>query len=779
MRCRQPGCTGTIVDGYCDVCGLPPATSVQQVKVQVDRVVPAPARPSARGNPPAESCSRPGCPGRIVDGYCDVCGTPSAALATRTASASPAAVTGASIPLASTPLGSARASSAMRRRERLRRNRTRHTRIGAGIIRVDPAPEVNPFAAVMSDPVVPEKRRNCPSCGKPVGRSTEAGSGSASGTCENCGAKYSFTPKLKPGDVVAGQYEVVGALAHGGMGWIYLARDLNVSGRAVVLKGLLNSEDPDLAKATISEQQFLARVSHPSIVEIYNFVTADSSPYIVMEYVGGRSLMQLLKQRKEMNRGVTSPLPVDQAVAFLIEILPALSYLHDQDLLYCDFKPDNVIQVGDSLKLIDLGGVRHLDDQSSEIYGTVGYQAPEVATSGPSVASDIYTIGRTLLVLCADLPTYQTEYATSLPDATQLQLFADHESVFRLISKCCAPDPNDRFVTVEEVREQLLGILREEVGWQSQRSALMTASSAHFDAPTVASDAFDWTQLPQLRPDVDDPQLDWLMSIESLPPTKRLVALEESGRSGVAVSLARARTALELSNSSVLLESVKTILAEDPWEWRALWLSGLDALNSRSFEKAQSAFNAVYGQLPGELAPKLALAIACEFGGEADIAEELYQVCARTDSAYVPAAGFGLARLYSARKELPKAVAALAMVPSTSRGFSEAQRLTADHLLAFGKDETQLSDAMIAVTSARMDQMTRLRYELAIYEKALTLLAESGTGRITLNGVSYKKAEIGRLVVASSQEVARFEPNAEARAVLIDRVTALRPWSLL
>ncbi len=130
--------------------------------------------------------------------------------------------------------------------------------------------------------------------------------------------------KLQPGDVVADQYEVVGALAHGGMGWIYLAKDRNVSGRWVVLKGLLNTGDADALAATIGEQRFLARVEHPLIVEIYNFVTHDDAGYIVMEYVGGRSLKQLLKQRMTTNNGVADPLPVDQALAFLIEILPAL-----------------------------------------------------------------------------------------------------------------------------------------------------------------------------------------------------------------------------------------------------------------------------------------------------------------------------------------------------------------------------------------------------------------------------------------------------------------------
>ena len=81
-------------------------------------------------------------------------------------------------------------------------------------------------------------------------------------------------PKLAPGELVAGQYEVLGCLAHGGLGWIYLAQDRNVSDRWVVLKGLLNTGDADAMAAAVAERQFLAQVEHPNIVRIYNFVAA-------------------------------------------------------------------------------------------------------------------------------------------------------------------------------------------------------------------------------------------------------------------------------------------------------------------------------------------------------------------------------------------------------------------------------------------------------------------------------------------------------------------------
>jgi len=106
----------------------------------------------------------------------------------------------------------------------------------------------------------------------PVGRARDGQPGRTEGFCPKCRNPFSFNPKLRAGDLVGGQYEVAGAIAHGGLGWVYVARDRNVSGRWVVLKGLLNSGDPDAVAAAIAEQQFLAQVEHPLIVEIFNFV---------------------------------------------------------------------------------------------------------------------------------------------------------------------------------------------------------------------------------------------------------------------------------------------------------------------------------------------------------------------------------------------------------------------------------------------------------------------------------------------------------------------------
>ncbi|MEU9699976.1 tetratricopeptide repeat protein [Streptomyces sp. NPDC047981] len=349
-------------------------------------------------------------------------------------------------------------------------------RLGAGLVTIPEVPRPDPRAAVMANPEVPERKRFCSrsDCGAPVGRARGDRPGRTEGFCTKCGHPYSFVPKLRGGDVVHGQYEVAGCLAHGGLGWVYLAVDRAVSDRWVVLKGLLDTGDQDAMAAAISERRFLAEIEHSNIVRIYNFVehldprTGSLDGYIVMEYVGGKSLKEIANDRRTPD-GRRDPLPVEQACAYGIEALEALGHLHSRNLLYCDFKVDNAIQTEDQLKLIDMGAVRRMDDDESAIYGTVGYQAPEVAEVGPSVASDLYTVARTLAVLTFDFQGYTNVFVDSLPDPSNVEVLRTYESFYRFLVRATDPDPARRFASAQEMAEQLTGVLREVVALQTGR----------------------------------------------------------------------------------------------------------------------------------------------------------------------------------------------------------------------------------------------------------------------------------------------------------------------
>ncbi|MFF7387242.1 tetratricopeptide repeat protein [Streptomyces scabiei] len=459
---------------------------------------------------PRQSCQRPGCSGAYEDVgggelYCDECGLAPVVSASGMVNSPPTGITGGGRGSRGSGSGSSRSARTSGRSSQSRRSvsgrlsralsgrstgrsvsvrssgKTSGTsgraRLGVGLVQVPDVPRPDPRSMVLETAEVPERKRFCSrsDCGAPVGRARGDRPGRTEGFCTKCGHPYSFVPKLHSGDIVRGQYEVVGCLAHGGLGWIYLAIDRAVSDRWVVLKGLLDTGDQDAMAAAISERRFLAEIEHSNIVRIYNFVehldqrTGSLDGYIVMEYVGGKSLKEIANDRRTAD-GRRDPLPVEQACAYGIEALEALGHLHSRNLLYCDFKVDNAIQTEDQLKLIDMGAVRRMDDDESAIYGTVGYQAPEVADVGPSVASDLYTVARTLAVLTFDFQGYTNVFVDSLPDPDNIEVFRQYESFYRLLVRATDPDPARRFASAQEMSEQLTGVLREVVSLQTGRA---------------------------------------------------------------------------------------------------------------------------------------------------------------------------------------------------------------------------------------------------------------------------------------------------------------------
>jgi serine/threonine-protein kinase PknG len=639
-------------------------------------------------------------------------------------------------------------------------------------------PTIDPSAALMDPAEVEERKRFCARCEAPVGRAKGDQPGRTKGFCPKCRTPFDFDPRLQPGMIVGGQYEVAGCLAHGGMGWIYLARDRNVNGRWVVLKGLLNSGDPDAFRAAVAEKQYLAEVEHPLIVEIYNFVTApDGASYIVMEYVGGTSLNDLVKQRSRQVGGAYAPLPVDQAIAYVVEVLPAFSYLHTAGLLYCDFKPANVIQVGESVRLIDLGGVRRIGDDESPIYGTVGFQAPEVPRDGTSIASDIYTVGRTLAVLVFEFRGSTGEYVDHLPTPEQVPLFADQDSLYRLLLKATAMAPEDRFQTADELREQLLGVLREVTSRVD--ADYRSVPSTSFETPAIASDELGWAELPALRLDPNDTMASWLSGVTSDDPARLMQLLEGAPEVTASVRLARAVAAIGIGDVARAGAECTALLEADPWDWRAVWMTGVAALAGGDLPTAVSSFNAVYGQVPGELAPKLALARACERSGETDLAARLYEVCSRVDGAYLAPAQFGLARLATAGGRRDDALAALARIPPVSRAYGESRRQRAALLAGDDASTADLTAASVEVERAGLAPRERIALQTRILEAGLALVAVSGDQRdTTIAGVVMTGPDLRVALESSYRAAARLTDDNDERIDLVDRANAVRPVTL-
>ncbi|MFE7645598.1 serine/threonine-protein kinase [Streptomyces phaeoluteigriseus] len=734
QTCQRPGCEGSYEDVgggelYCDTCGLAPVVASGG----------PPAGGGMVGSPPTGLTRG----GRGSTGSGSSGSSARSARSSRTSSQSSKSRRSVSGRLSRSLSGKPTGRSVSVRSSGSTAGSSGRARLGVGLVAVPQVPRPDPRAMVLDNPEVPERKRFCSrsDCGAPVGRARGEREGRTEGFCTKCGHPYSFVPKLKAGDVVHGQYEVAGCLAHGGLGWVYLAVDRAVSDRWVVLKGLLDTGDQDAMAAAISERRFLAEIEHSNIVRIYNFVehldqrTGSLDGYIVMEYVGGKSLKEIANARRTPD-GKRDPLPVEQACAFGIEALEALGHLHSRNLLYCDFKVDNAIQTEDQLKLIDMGAVRRTDDDESAIYGTVGYQAPEVADVGPSVASDLYTVGRTLAVLTFDFQGYTTAYADSLPDPDAIEVFHRYESFYRLLVRATDPDPARRFASAQEMAEQLTGVLREVVSLQSgrPRPALSTlfgpevkvtdtdlfprldgevsrlgsrapaprrgsattagqgvAGSAGLvpsprvpGAPPVASGGpaaglvrlvpapAAGLALPVPHVDPSDPNAGFLAGLLASAPAELITALAAAPAPSVETRLRQIRAWLENGESDAALMSLAKLEGERPDDWRVVWYRGVASLVTGDHEGAALAFDAIYDAFPGEPTPKLALGLCAEVLGQLDNAAEYYRLVWSTDPSFVSAA-FGLARVQLAAGDRRSAVRTLESVPESSIHYTAAR----------------------------------------------------------------------------------------------------------
>ncbi|MGH3927985.1 MAG: protein kinase domain-containing protein, partial [Pseudonocardiaceae bacterium] len=254
--------------------------------------------------------------------------------------------------------------------------------MAAGLVPLPILEFPDPASRILADPKVSERSRTCgkDGCKAEVGQSYAGQPALSEGYCPTCGHPFSFLPKLRKGDLVAGQYEVVGCLARGGLGWVYLAKDTHLDDNFVALKGLINTNDAQALALAVSERRFLIALDHPNVVRIFNFVThpdphsGEHIGYIVMEYVNGDSLADIKAMVVQRPYTPHGPLLVEHVIAYGCEILAAFEYLHGHGLLYCDMKPSNVIKSSDRIKIIDLGAVRGIDDREAPVVGTLHYQ---------------------------------------------------------------------------------------------------------------------------------------------------------------------------------------------------------------------------------------------------------------------------------------------------------------------------------------------------------------------------------------------------------------------
>lgn len=603
------------------------------------------------------------------------------------------------------------------------------------------------------------------------------------------GKEHLESPALNPGDIVGEQYEIAGVIAHGGMGWIYLAIDRNVSGRLVVLKGLMTKAAPNDYAAAVAEREFLADITHPGIVKSYNFVSDErvSGGLIVMEYAPGPSLRTLKNQQPG------KVFPIDIAIGYILEILPALDYLHSRGVVYNDLKPDNIIATEDQVKLIDLGAVSGIG-AFGYIYGTKGFQAPDVATQGPGVATDIYTVGRTLAALTVQLPIEDGVYAPGLPTPDDEPLFAQYLSFYRLLKRATDPDPQARFSSIRELETQLYGVLREYLAvhdgqqypaqhslFSPQRSTYGTKHlvfrtdqlidgierSVSITAPEIIA------ALPVPLLDRTDPGAVMISGSSYTEPSEALETMRQAltqkkFHDSKEIPLGVVRALLDLGFTAEAEEWLRTLADRFSSDWRYKWYSGITSLLLHQYPQAQRDFNEVFSILPGEAAAKLARAAVSEMilqekglnetpllgpdtviaaanlqgeivGAKAGLWEKLsedpavlrfkaiylYSLVWVTNPTTVSSA-FGLARQLMAEGQTELAVAALDRVPQSSRHHRMAQLTAILHLLSGEPNESGIRRAARRLEEIPTNEPRFQQIRVAVLNAALTWLRTSG-----------------------------------------------------
>lgn len=263
-------------------------------------------------------------------------------------------------------------------------------------------------------------------------------------------------------DMVFGQrYRVTEKIGSGGMAEVYKAVD-SVLGRTVAVKVLHAhyASDPDFVARFKQEAQAAANLSHPNIVNIYDWGSEGSTYYIVMEYVRGTDLKALVREK--------GPVPAAKAAEYAAQVAAALAVAHGYGIIHRDIKPANIVLAPDGgVKVMDFGIARATDStltQTGSVLGTAHYVSPEQAQGRAlTPASDLYSLG----VVLYEITTGRLPFEGDTPVAVALKHVNDEPIPPRQINPGLSPaleaiilramskNPQERFTSAEEMRREL------------------------------------------------------------------------------------------------------------------------------------------------------------------------------------------------------------------------------------------------------------------------------------------------------------------------------------
>ncbi|HTY88396.1 MAG TPA: serine/threonine-protein kinase, partial [Candidatus Acidoferrum sp.] len=335
-----------------------------------------------------------------------------------------------------------------------------------------------------------DNEKKCPHCGKPVPPTA------LNGICPECMLKAGLAAQTQGPDAIGPQgtkvmrppaspseiaplfpqLEVLECLGHGGMGVVYKARQPRLN-RLVALKILTRDKEQDeqFAVRFAREAQALARLNHPNIVTVHDFGEAGGHCYLVMEYVDGVNLRQLL---------VAGKMPPEQALKIVPKICEALQYAHEQGVIHRDIKPENIlldkhgrVKIADFgiAKMAGAGAGQPALTGAKDVVGTPHYMAPEQIEKPALVdhRADIYSLG----VVFYEMLTGELPLGKFAPPSSKVQIDVRLDEV---VLHALEKEPSRRYQQASEVKTRVETIAATSSGapftkeTESIRQALKT-----------------------------------------------------------------------------------------------------------------------------------------------------------------------------------------------------------------------------------------------------------------------------------------------------------------
>jgi serine/threonine protein kinase len=408
------------------------------------------------------------------------------------------------------------------------------------------------------------------------------------------------TPELV-GSVLGGRYKIIRLMGAGGMGAVYEAiqEDLN---RRVAVKVLLShlALDPDLVGRFKREAQAAAALGHPNIVHVTDFqVNAGEPPFLVMEYLTGKSFRQLMNEEKR--------LAPKRAAFIATQVLSALAAAHDAKIVHRDIKPDNIFlsstsAMNDLVKVLDFGIAKLLREteegpltMAGTVLGTLSYMAPEQAR-GDVVdgRADLYAVGACMYYAISgrrpleapDRNDLQAAIQATEPQPLALVCPEIDPRLGKIVDRALRKDPSDRFPTAQEMAEAIATWLKPAPSTpalpvQPAASAPATVVTSPSEAMTAiegppAPSLSPETQVasPQARPTSDPPrarppQPRTMLSAQAAVVPARQVTVP------LAQVIASARPVSQPHPARSLRTPRKNAPASIPWLWVILAVGGL------------------------------------------------------------------------------------------------------------------------------------------------------------------------------------------------------------